>query len=63
MLTRTVNAIILLLGSVCYFIFYTRLSTRTLYVGGLVCIWPVLIMIGVLEVLKRRAVIRHQGGS
>ncbi|KIH92509.1 hypothetical protein SPBR_02474 [Sporothrix brasiliensis 5110] len=34
------NAIILLLGSMCYFIFYTRLSTRTMYLGGLVCIWP-----------------------
>ncbi|CAK7274728.1 hypothetical protein SEPCBS57363_006309 [Sporothrix epigloea] len=29
------NAIILLVGSLCYFVFYTRLSTRTLYVAGL----------------------------
>lgn len=58
-----VNAIILLMGSICYFIFYTRLSTRTMYLGGLVCIWPVLSMIGILEVLKRRAVINHIGGS
>jgi MFS transporter, SP family, general alpha glucoside:H+ symporter len=59
----SVNAIILLMGSVCYFIFCARLSTRTLYVGGIVCILPVLAMIGILEVLKRHTVINHQGGS
>ncbi|CAK7225110.1 hypothetical protein SCUCBS95973_005748 [Sporothrix curviconia] len=50
------NAIILLLGSLCYFVFYARFSTRTLYVAGLACIWPVLAMIGTLEVLKRTGI-------
>ncbi|CAK7267156.1 hypothetical protein SEPCBS119000_002397 [Sporothrix epigloea] len=57
------NAIILLVGSLCYFVFYTRFSTRTLYVAGLVCLWPVLAMIGTLEVLKRAGFVQHRGGS
>ena len=59
----SVNAIILLIGSVFYFVFYMRFSTRTLYVAGLACIWPILAMIGVLEVLKRTGVVHHQEGS
>ncbi|OAA65604.1 major facilitator superfamily transporter maltose permease [Niveomyces insectorum RCEF 264] len=57
------NAIVLLSGNVLYFLLHIRLSVRTVYVSGLVFIWPVLLLIGVLEALKRSGAIHHQVGA
>lgn len=46
-----------------YFALRSRLSIRTIYVSGMSLVFPVLASVGVLEWLKRDAIVSHRAAS